>query len=548
MVVLPYPVLLNLSTPFPTTSVLRTIVAVMSIAFALARPTTLFSFNNVKELSRTHPVVRRRPRIKCKSASYVNSNFPRNPAEFRQRAMRLARSLGVSNTTASQVEEELRRLNSFCAADLAFAELRGDIENIPDTWREILQILETAGVVSESLDRVIDRVGLCRILSIDPGHGAQVYEILSQQLKMPAGKLRRLIVRTPAILENSKSVETAVQFLRGIQLNDKDIQNIVVRWPDMLNIDVENAEAVLGLLRERVLRGNPRRFIVRAPFVLLYEVNKIVKPAFEWMRAEFADVEHIVRSCPLVLGNSVSQFRTVKSFLLSDVGIAKKEFAATIRSFPPLLVADETTILRPALRFLRVDLGFSRSDAAHVTTGFPSTLTLDVNEEMRKNVEYFRAKGIENVCRIVRRLPPILAYDLQRDIIPKMDYLETSLHLSPFDLLSFPAYFSYPLETRILPRTLFLRALGKPLLEVGLNMAISLNDDEFCNRVAERPLKDYQQFCNRVEELLTEKKRLRDKKLTQQRNPTIGVRLKFGEDAASGRGRENPIWSTIFSK
>ncbi len=521
-------------------------IAMKPAAFALARPTSLTDFHKARGLAGTHPV-RRRPRVVCKSAGYFNPDLPKNATEFAQRALRLARSIGTSNSLASQVEEELRRLGSVCAADLAFAELRGDVTSVPRTWREVLQILGDAGIVGESLDRFIDRLGLVRMLSIDVDQAMRVLELLNQ-LKIAPGKLRRLLVRTPALLEDALPVESGVQFLRGIHLKDRDIANIFVKWPAMLALDAANAQAIMALLRDRVLRGNARRFILRAPFVLLYRVEEIVKPALGWMEAHFADVEQVVRGCPLVLGNSVSQFQAVKSFLVLDVGIPQRQFATTVRAFPPILVADEATALRPALRFLRVDLGFSRPDTAHIAIGFPATLVLDVDAEMRTNIEYFRGKGIENVNRLVRRLPPILSYDLRKDIIPKMFYLENSLRLSPFDVLSFPAYFSYPLESRIQPRTLFLRTVGKPLSEIGLNMALSLGDEEFCRRVAERPLADYQQFCARLNELRDEKKRLRDKEITQKRNAAAEVEVKMGETEGARGAEEKTGWAALFSK
>jgi len=144
--------------------------------------------------------------------------------------------------------------------------------------------------------------------------------------------------------------------------------------------------------------------------------------------------------------------------------------------------------------FLRVELGIPLCDVSKIVQAFPTTLVLDVDAEMRVNVEYFRGKGIENICRIVKRLPPILSYDLAGNIIPKMNYLENTLGLSPYDLLSFPAYFSYNLKHRIQPRTLFLLANGKSVAEIGLNLAITCTDRQFCERIAKLPLDDYNEF------------------------------------------------------
>ena len=57
----------------------------------------------------------------------------------------------------------------------------------------------------------------------------------------------------------------------------------------------------------------------------------------------------------------------------------------------------------------------------------------------------------------MRRLPPVLGYDVDTILEPKWRYLTEELQLSSYDVTRFPAYFSYPLDSIIIPRTKYLR-------------------------------------------------------------------------------------------
>jgi mTERF len=56
--------------------------------------------------------------------------------------------------------------------------------------------------------------------------------------------------------------------------------------------------------------------------------------------------------------------------------------------------------------------------------------------------------------------------------------------LSVYDVLTFPAYFSYPLEALIEPRTEFLKLRRRPIAVVGLNTALTSGDADFAKKVA----------------------------------------------------------------
>ena len=121
---------------------------------------------------------------------------------------------------------------------------------------------------------------------------------------------------------------------------------------------------------------------------------------------------------------------------------------------------------RGVLAFWRDELGLKKNDVPRVCRAFPSLLGVDVQKQ-RKVVAFLREIGVVNVARFATRLPPVLAYDVDADLRPKMAHLAASA-LSVYDVVRFPAYFSYPLDTVIRPRTAFLESYGLPLTRFEL--------------------------------------------------------------------------------
>jgi hypothetical protein len=74
------------------------------------------------------------------------------------------------------------------------------------------------------------------------------------------------------------------------------------------------------------------------------------------------------------------------------------------------------------------------------------------------------------------------------------DYLVSSMGLSVYDVLTFPAYLSYPLEGWIEPRTEVLKLRRRPISLVGLNTALTSGDADFAKMVAKVTPELYNEF------------------------------------------------------
>lgn len=83
------------------------------------------------------------------------------------------------------------------------------------------------------------------------------------------------------------------------------------------------------------------------------------------------------------------------------------------------------------------------------------------------------------------RLPPVLGYSVEDELVPKWEYLCRVCTQGSFELSTFPAYFSYPLEKRIKTRYQYLQQVkGIPTQLLALDRVLRYGDRDFATRVA----------------------------------------------------------------
>lgn len=84
-----------------------------------------------------------------------------------------------------------------------------------------------------------------------------------------------------------------------------------------------------------------------------------------------------------------------------------------------------------------------------------------------------------------RRLPPVLGYSVEKDLQPKWDFLKQVCQFDYFEVVRFPAYFSYPLERVIKMRYNYLRDCKDiPIQLVRVDEVLRYGDRDFANIIA----------------------------------------------------------------
>ena len=84
-----------------------------------------------------------------------------------------------------------------------------------------------------------------------------------------------------------------------------------------------------------------------------------------------------------------------------------------------------------------------------------------------------------------RRLPPVLGYSVSDELMPKWNYLNKMCHYASFEVIRFPAFFSYPLERVIMNRYEYLRTIKrKPVQLLSVDDILRYGDSDFAKIIA----------------------------------------------------------------
>ncbi|CAM9090881.1 unnamed protein product, partial [Ectocarpus sp. 4 AP-2014] len=366
-------------------------------------------------------------------------------------------------------------------------------------WRQNLDGLRSKGFSGAD---VCNMLALCpQLLALDfEGQVVPTMELL-RQLGMRPTDVRRVIRKAPEVLAprpDGSTAAEAVDVLRTLGLRRRHLKMEAMRWPQLLVVPPGSFFQLAAFLASEevgIKSTNIGSLIRQAPWLVLQPIDGQMLPVVRFLRiAGVVDVERVLRAYPKVLSASIrGELAPRVRFLWSDVGVSEEDLPRVLQTFP-LVFALPLSRMKDVMAFLSEDLSISRNDIAKIIRAFPSLLGLERERHMAGVVRYLKWLGVQNVGRFVSRLPPVLGYDVETNLAPKMDYLVEKMGLSVYDVLTFPAYFSYPLDTVIEPRTEFLAIRGRPITLVGLNIALHQGDADFARKVARVQPRVYQDF------------------------------------------------------
>lgn len=98
-----------------------------------------------------------------------------------------------------------------------------------------------------------------------------------------------------------------------------------------------------------------------------------------------------------------------------------------------------------------------------------------------------------------RRLPPVLGYSVSDELIPKWNYLNQTCQYASFEVIRFPAYFSYPLERVIMNRYEYLKTVKRmPVQLLPVDEILRYGDSDFARIIAndQDEGQDYKKFVS----------------------------------------------------
>ena len=178
---------------------------------------------------------------------------------------------------------------------------------------------------------------------------------------------------------------------------------------------------------------------------MIEENYRTMEAVVETLRrdAGIRDFRQILSSQSDVFFLNATNIRGVTTFLGDGVGMARDDIARVVQAYPTLLEHDADRMREVVDYLLSIEVD-ADDDLPSILRSFPSTLLLDVERDMMPVVSFLRGMGVRNVGRFVTRIPPVLGYSVEDDLRPKWDFLREVCQFDYFEVVRFPAYFSYP--------------------------------------------------------------------------------------------------------
>jgi len=179
--------------------------------------------------------------------------------------------------------------------------------------------------------------------------------------------------------------------------------------------------------------------------------NRMFKQA-EFLRDEvgISNLGKVLAAYPNLFTLDIdSQIIPAVNFLF-DLGMDEDEVPRVLEAHPILF--ETTTIQMQSVVDFLLELEVSEEILGSIFRAFPALLTQDTTTTMTEVVSFLGEIGVTNIGRFITRLPPVLGYSVEKDLVPKWNYLNTVSQFASFEVSKFPAYFAYPLERVIKSR------------------------------------------------------------------------------------------------
>ena len=252
---------------------------------------------------------------------------------------------------------------------------------------------------------------------------------------------------------------------------------------------------------------------------------------------------------------------------LTHLGLDTQALASVLSKQPSILHLSVQNSLKPRVNYFRHELGIASEDLVKVITRNPAVLTFSVEDQIAPRVEFLKNLGIshENVAKLILRHPQTLQYSfdgikehvdflakdcnmndeevaktisrlntffslsLEDNLRPKYEYLIDELGGTKQTAISFPAYWSLALDTRIKPRHRFMEEYNAAPDPFPMKL-LAEKDEVFVKRVRGANLAAFEAFKkDNVESYIAE---TRKKKLLRSKVDHLRGTIEEGQSCA----------------
>ncbi|MQL73799.1 hypothetical protein Taro_006156 [Colocasia esculenta] len=265
--------------------------------------------------------------------------------------------------------------------------------------------------------------------------------------------------RYPQVLHASVVVDLApvVKYLQGMDIRAQDIPRVLEKYPEVLGFKLEGtvSTSVAYLVGIGVARREIGRVLTRYPEILGMRVGRVIKPFVEYLESiglPRRALARLIEKRPHMLGFGLEDQVKPNVEALVEFGVRNEAVASVMAQYPDVIGKELKPKLVGQKSLLESSAFVGAEDFGRVVEKMPQVVSLS-RAVILKHVDFLKHCGLslKQVGKMVISCPQILALNLD---VMKMsfDYFQEEMDRDLEDLVAFPAFFTYSLESTIKPR------------------------------------------------------------------------------------------------
>lgn len=356
-----------------------------------------------------------------------------------------------------------------------------ELPSTVDVMRERVEFLQKIGLTIDDINEYPLMLACSVRKNIIPVLG------YLEKIGIQRSRLGEFVKNYPQCLHASVVVELVpvVKFLRGLDVERQDIGYVLMKYPELLGFKLEGtmSTSVAYLLSIGV---NPRDIgpmVTQYPYFLGMRVGTMIKPLADYLLSlelPKAIIARMFEKRPYVLGYDLEETVKPNVECLISFGIRREALPSVIAQYPQILGLPLKAKLSSQQYFFNLKLKIDPDGFANVIEKMPQVVSLNQNV-IKKPVEFLLGRGFtaQDVAKMIVKCPQLVAS--QVGLMKNSYYFFKSEMGRPVqELVEFPDYFTYSLESRIKPRYQRLQSKG---IKSSLAWFLNCSDQRFEERL-----------------------------------------------------------------
>ncbi|KAJ7982026.1 Transcription termination factor like [Quillaja saponaria] len=356
-----------------------------------------------------------------------------------------------------------------------------ELPSTVDVMRERVEFLQKLGLTIDDINEYPLMLGCSVRKNMIPVLG------YLEKIGIPRAKMGEFIKNYPQVLHASVIVELApvVKFLRGLDVEKQDIGYVLQKYPELLGFKLEGtmSTSVAYLVSIGVSPRDIGPMVTQYPYILGMRVGTMIKPLVDYLVSLGLPKKILARMLEkraYILGYDLEETVKTNVDCLISFGVRKESLPSVIAQYPQILGLPLKAKLSSQQYFFSLKLKIDPEGFARVIEKMPQIVSLHQHVIM-KPVDFLIGRGIpsRDVANMVVKCPQLVA--LRVELMKNSYYFYKTEMGRPFkELVEFPEYFTYSLESRIKPRYQRLQSKG---IRCSLNWMLNCSDKRFEERL-----------------------------------------------------------------